>query len=144
AKVSWGRRHGVRIAGRPPLAADFQSFAQWQPAADAAVLLCTKCYDNPAVLGRLPASVTLLPIQNGFDPLLDDRAAHPEGIASFVSECIPHQAHTRITRPGRLHLGSRRPSGPPPPLLAFLADRLRQAPFRVTVVPDILPYKYTK
>src|SRR5439155_8368892 len=103
-----------------------------------------KCYDNPAVLGRLPASVTLLPIQNGFDPLLDDRAAHPEGIASFVSECIPHQAHTRITRPGRLHLGSRRPNGPPPSLLAFLADRLRQAPFRVTVVPDILPYKYTK
>jgi len=140
-KVAWGRRHGVQIASKPPLAAVFQSFVEWEPADDAPVLLCTKCYDNAAVLARLPDDVPLLPIQNGFDPDLQLRL---EGIASFVSECVPRQTHTRITRPGSLHLGCRGPASRSPPLLAFLAERLRSAPFRVTVVPDILPYKYTK
>ena len=44
------------------------------------VLLCTKCYDNAAVLSRLPASATLLPIQNGFDQALEARGDFAEGI----------------------------------------------------------------
>ena len=58
-------------------------------------------------LGRLPAQVTLIPIQNGFDHALDARGEFVEGIASFVSECDPGRTHTRITRRGRLHVGPR-------------------------------------
>src|SRR5579875_949721 len=70
AKIDWGRRQGVAVDDLPPHPADFIAFDDWQPPADAVIFLCTKCYDNAAVLERIPASATLIPIQNGFDPLL--------------------------------------------------------------------------
>jgi 2-dehydropantoate 2-reductase len=100
------------------------------------------------VLRRLPEPVTLVPIQNGFDPALRGRGGNLEGIASFVSECLPHRTHTRLTRNGRLHIGAGyRDSSPAPDdrQLSPLVELLRRhAPFRVEPVPDILPYKYTK
>jgi 2-dehydropantoate 2-reductase len=146
-KVDWGRAHGVQIEGRPPLPADFLPFADWRPNPGDAVLLCTKCYDNGAVLARLPDPVTLIPIQNGFDRRLDGRGGRLEGIASFISECLPRQTFTRITRNGKLHLGRRDGStlpGDDAPLAQLAALLRRHAPFGVEVVPDILPYKYTK
>src|SRR5207249_3658476 len=71
AKVEWGRAHGVSVDHRPPHRAEFVSFDEWQPIPTSTILLCTKCYDNPAVLRRLPGSAVLIPIQNGFDPDLD-------------------------------------------------------------------------
>ncbi|HZT80441.1 MAG TPA: ketopantoate reductase C-terminal domain-containing protein [Gemmataceae bacterium] len=156
-KVRDGRRHGVRVDRLPPQPAAFVPFADWSPAADDVVLLCTKCYDNAAVLARLPASVALLPIQNGFDPALAAPGG-AEGIASFVSECLPHVPHTRITRRGKLHLGLRGPEGglrsmpyesraghAPQARPSVIAALLRRTPlFRVVEVPDILPYKHTK
>ncbi len=149
AKIAHGRQFGVAIDKRPPRAATFVPFAEWSPPAESVVLLCTKCYDNAAVLARLADSVNLVPIQNGFDTALLSRPPHVEGIASFVSECIPNRTHTRITRPGRLHLGvTGRPGLTDAPrlhaLVEELASRLRRAPFRVTVVPEILPYKHAK
>jgi 2-dehydropantoate 2-reductase len=147
-KIAWGRRHGVGVDRRPALPAEFQPFGAWEPPAGATVLLCTKCYDNAAVLARLPSSVTLLPIQNGFDPLLEAHGSGPEGIASFVSECAPQRTHTRITRGGRLHLGFRGNSAPDrkqQEALEQVISLLRGTSlFRVTAVPDILPYKYAK
>jgi 2-dehydropantoate 2-reductase len=121
-------------------------FDDWTPPPDATVLLCTKCYDNAAVLARLPDDADLIPIQNGFDPALQARPSHVEGIASFVSECLPHRPCTRITRGGKLHLG---PSDGAAGAglwgrAEVLAAWLRRAPFRVEVVEDIRPYKYTK
>jgi len=147
AKLAWGRSHGVQVDRRPPQPATFLSFADWRPEPGETVLLCTKCYDNAVVLARLPDPVTLIPIQNGFDARLEGRGGPLEGIASFISECTPGQTHTRITRNGKLHLGRR--SGRAAPdndaRLVELATLLwRTAPFRVEVVPDILPYKYTK
>lgn len=142
-KVAWGRAHGVQVNALPPRPAEFLPFDEWSPRPGATVLLCTKCYHNPAVLARLPAEVDLLPIQNGFDPSLEARGPAVEGIASFVSECWPGRSHTRITRAGRLHFGSRRPGGDPNACEAIrrLAGcRL----FRVERVGDILPYKYSK
>ena len=149
-KVSWGRAHGVGLDRRPPRPARFEAFADWQPPPDAVVLLCTKCYDNAAVLARLPPSAAVIPVQNGFDPALDGRG-RLEGIASFVSECLPHRTHTRLTRNGRLHVGPRlrppdsaRGGGPDPRQAALVEALARHAPFRVRPVGDILPYKYTK
>jgi 2-dehydropantoate 2-reductase len=142
-KVGWGRVNGVQVDGRPPLPAEFVPFIGWRPEPGATVLLCTKCYDNGAVLERLPDPVTLIPIQNGFDRRLDGRGGALEGIASFISECLPEQTHTRITRNGKLHLG-RRADGDDRPLRELAGLLRRHAPFRVEVVPDILPYKYTK
>jgi 2-dehydropantoate 2-reductase len=142
-KVRWGRAHGVRVDRRGPHPAEIIDFADWSLPAGATVLLCTKCYDNATVLGRLPASAELVPIQNGFDRALDGRGGNLEGIASFVSECLPGRTHTRITRNGRLHLGPRRGGGPAAPP-AWVEALGRTAPFRVEWVPDILPYKYTK
>ncbi len=142
-KIVWGNRHGVQLDQRPPLPARFLSFDDWQPAAQDTVLLCTKCYDNARVLSRLPAAVTLIPIQNGFDAALEARGHALEGIASFVSECQPHRPQTRITRAGRLHVGVRHPT-PQPPSLDWLRPLRATAPFGVRIVADILPYKYTK
>jgi 2-dehydropantoate 2-reductase len=151
AKIDWGRRHGVSVDDLPPRDASFVAFADWQPAADAVVLLCTKCYDNDAVLSRVPASAHLIPIQNGFDPLLNARGHAVEGIASFVSECLPHRTHTRITRAGRLHFGYRvsaighRPGVPNcVRVLAESRQPIVKGRIRVEMVEDILPYKYTK
>jgi 2-dehydropantoate 2-reductase len=145
-KVAWGRSQGVTLDRRPPRPAEFLHFADWSPSPGATVLLCTKCYDNAAVLARLPEDLTLIPIQNGFDPALDAHGHALEGIASFVSECQPHTTHTRLTRNGRLHLGRRGANGrSSDDRLTALADLLRRhGPFRIEVVPDILPYKYTK
>ena len=147
AKVKWGRARGVQVDRRPSLPAEFVPFADWQPEPGAVVLLCTKCYDNDVVLARLSDGVTLIPIQNGFDRRLDGRGGQLEGIASFISECEPHLTHTRITRSGKLHLGCRG-NAPLPDhggLLATLWGRQwRNGAFRVELVPDILPYKYTK
>jgi 2-dehydropantoate 2-reductase len=142
-KVRWGREHGVAVDRRPSRPADFRLFEDWQPPPGALLLLCTKCYDNAAVLARVPAGARLLPIQNGFDPALHARTA-AEGIASFVSECPPGRTHTRITRRGRLHLGPGIEDGKGMDIVRELAGRLASAPFRVEVVSDIRPYKYTK
>jgi 2-dehydropantoate 2-reductase len=142
AKVEWGKQHGVQVDQRPPLPAELVSFADWQPTARSTILLCTKCYDNDAVLARLPSDVNLIPIQNGFDAALDAHGHAWEGIASFVSECLPQQTHTRITRRGKLHLGLRRCTTQ---LACDLANMLRDnILFRLELVPEILPYKYTK
>jgi 2-dehydropantoate 2-reductase len=149
-KVRWGRIHGVSIEGRSALSAQFQSFDEWRPNPDHITLLCTKCYDNAAILSRLPTHTFLVPIQNGFDRDLDVRDHSFEGIASFVSECASGQTHTRITRKGSLHLGVRRTGvrAPTPELhhrIRELAAKLqRYAPFRVVWATEILPYKYTK
>jgi 2-dehydropantoate 2-reductase len=150
-KVRWGRSHGVRVDRHPPQQAEFVTYEDWRPAAGATVFLCTKCYDNAAVLSRLRVPVTLVPVQNGFDASLEARDNRLEGIASFVSECNPQQTHTRITRGGRLHLGMRCVSGPAHARavlehhLRGLVDRLKTSPFfRVRMVPEILPYKHTK
>lgn len=137
AKVDAGRRDGLRVDGRPAVAAEFVPFPEWQPAARATVLLCTKCYDNAAVLAKLPPTAALVPIQNGFDPQLASHGHEWEGVASFVSECATDRPHTRITRPGDLHLG-RRGAGAAP--FDFPATDL----FRVKVVPAIEPFKYAK
>jgi 2-dehydropantoate 2-reductase len=150
-KIAWGRRHGVQVDRLPPRSAAFVAFDDWRPSADALVLLCTKCYDNAAVLSCLPDSATLIPIQNGFDPLLDGRSHAVEGIASFVSECLPGRTHTRITRTGRLHFGYR-PSAAGcrpeiPASIRWLVEcrkALGDRRIRVEWVEDILPYKYTK
>lgn len=146
AKVRWGRAHGVGLDGHPLLPAKFVHFAEWQPPQEGVILLCTKCYDNKAVLNRLPPTVTVVPVQNGFDPDLIERS-HIEGIASFVSECFPQKTHTRITRGGSLHIGytalseHRRESTSVEPLIEVLR---RHGRFRVRKVAEILPYKYAK
>jgi 2-dehydropantoate 2-reductase len=141
-KVSWGRRHGVVVDG-DSAAAEFIAFTDWQPSAGVLHLLCTKCYDNSAILERLPADAALLPIQNGFDGQLRARV-EAEGIASFISECLPGRTETRITRRGRLHLGPVTGRQAAEPIVRKLAGWLRRAPFRVVKTDDILPYKYAK
>ncbi|MBA4187987.1 MAG: ketopantoate reductase [Planctomycetaceae bacterium] len=148
AKVEAGRRDGVRVDERSPLPAEFIHFNDWQPNPAIPVLLCTKCYDNAAVLAKLPSDIDLIPIQNGFDPELDSFGHHREGIASFVSECAADRPHTRITRKGELHLGqrssfSRDPQGSvlsAPLRVAAKQERL----FSVVQVPKISPIKHSK
>jgi 2-dehydropantoate 2-reductase len=144
-KLEWGRSHGVAVDNRPPLPVDFVSFDSWTPDANSVVLLCTKCYDNAAVLNRLPPSVTLIPIQNGFDAQLEAWDHALEGIASFVSECDRERPHTRITRKGCLHFGPRVKESKSHPSAAKLVDAFRRGGlFAVKEVPAIQPYKYTK
>ncbi len=145
-KVAAGRREGVEVVGMARRPAEFLPFEEWSPPSGATVLLTTKCYDNPAVLARVSdRPIVLVPVQNGYDPLLAPFGHAREGIASFVSECEPDRPRTRITRPGALHLGWRTPSvsspdAGPSPLDALASSNL----FDVVRVPEIEPYKATK
>ncbi len=143
-KVVAGLREGVQVEGCVPLAARFVSFDGWQPPVGSTVLLCTKCFDNGPVLARLPRGVTLIPIQNGFDPLLAARGHEFEGIASFVSECDADRPHTRITRAGEFHVG-RRSADSKRPARPEVIDRLAGTRlFRLVEVPAIDPFKHAK
>ncbi|MCH2133781.1 MAG: hypothetical protein MK116_08530 [Phycisphaerales bacterium] len=144
SKVTAGQSDGVTIEGQGSRQAEFISFASWQPSQGEVLFLCTKCYDNAAVLDRLPDDGLLIPIQNGFDPQLQAHCRY-EGIASFVSECEADRPVTRITRPGDLHVGACGDAATLPPALVDLVTVLEQhAAFTVKQVNDILPFKHTK
>lgn len=146
-KLAAGREDGsASIAGLPPARVRWVAFADWLPQPRVPVLLCTKTYDNAAVLARLPPETPLIPVQNGFDPALEARGHSGEAIASFVSECDRERPQTRITRPGALHLGARRAaSAGELELLRRVAHDLRRGElFSVHYVDDIKPYKATK
>jgi 2-dehydropantoate 2-reductase len=146
AKLEWGSAHGVAVDTEPPQLAEFRHFERWTPSAEELVLLCTKCYDNRAVLERLGDSVELIPVQNGFDTDLLERVSI-EGIASFVSECIPGRTHTRITRPGDLHIGFCTAADGvaiPERVESIIAALELHGSFSVQRVPEVLPYKNAK
>jgi 2-dehydropantoate 2-reductase len=144
-EVAWARRDMTRTPFMARYWGEFVHADEWRPRPGGWVLLCTKCYDNPAVLDRLTEPVRLVPIQNGFDPRVAADGHEFEGIASFVSEADPWAPETRITRAGDLHLG-RRVAGPTPDgeLDQFAAALGRCGLFRVKVVPRIEPFKYAK
>lgn len=145
-KVEAGRREGLRVGELPALPVEFAPFAEYEYQPGSVVLLCVKCYDNPIVLEKLPPDAILIPVQNGFDPLLDAHGHEFEGIASFVSECEPDRPHTRITRSGALHLGPRRSANiAHPQVLDELTEALRRGGlFEVHRVDDVYPFKFTK
>jgi 2-dehydropantoate 2-reductase len=145
-KVRAGQNEGITVAGRTPAFPSWIGFPDWTPPRDAVVLLCTKTYDNSAVLARLGETVPLIPVQNGFDPALDQRNHPGEGIASFVSECVRDRPVTRITRPGSLHIGPRREvnTEEEADLTAFATSLADGGLFPVVQVPDVRPYKAAK
>jgi 2-dehydropantoate 2-reductase len=145
-KVAEGQKEGVTVVGRGAQPVPFVAFDDWTPPDEGFVLLCTKTYDNPAVLARLSESTFLMPVQNGFDPELERRTHAGEGIASFVSECERDRPVTRVTRPGSLHIGGRRSiTADERAELKSLATALGKSKlFPVELVDDVRPYKATK
>jgi 2-dehydropantoate 2-reductase len=146
AKLEAGRRDGIEVNGIKERNLRFTSFAEWRPSDRAILLMCTKTYDNPAVLARIPLRHLLVPIQNGFDPALGE-SSHPfEGIASFVSQCETNRPSTKITRKGELYLGGRRRLATQErAILENLAAGLRQGGLnQVTTVALIGGYKSAK
>jgi 2-dehydropantoate 2-reductase len=146
AKIASGQANGIVVAGQAPVKLPFVGFADWQPPADAVILLCTKTYDNPAVLARLETTRRLVPVQNGYDAILDSRDFAGEGIASFVSECARERPVAHITRPGSLHIGARQPATAEERCeLASLAEAFKQAGlFKIELVGDVRPFKAAK
>ena len=146
SKIAQGRKNGITVVGLGTQQISIVAFDDWIPPDEGFILLCTKTYDNPAVLARLPDDAFLVPIQNGFDPELEQRDHACEGIASFVSECQRDRPVTRITRPGSLHIGARRSiTADEQAEIMALAIALGKAKlFPVELVPDIRPYKATK
>lgn len=145
-KLAAGQAEGLTVAGQAPLKLPFVGFDDWQPPSDAVILLCTKTYDNPAVLARLSTTRHLVPVQNGYDTLLDGHDHAGEGIASFVSECERERPYVRITRPGSLHIGPRRTATAEELAeLAALAAALQKGGlFEVELVDDVRPFKAAK
>ena len=146
AKLASGRRDGIKVNGVKQREVRFISFAEWKPAEGAILLLCTKTYDNPTVLARIPLRDLLVPVQNGFDPMLNE-SNHPfEGIASFVSQCEANRPWTRITRSGELYLGGRRRLATyERDILENLATGFRRGGWnQVTIVDFIDGYKSAK
>ena len=145
-KIASGRADGLVVAGQAPVKLPFVGFADWQPPADTVILLCTKTYDNPTVLARLKTTRRLVPVQNGYDTILESRDFAGEGIASFVSECARERPVAHITRPGSLHIGARRPAtAEERGELASLSEALKRAGlFKVKLVGDVRPFKAAK
>lgn len=146
SKVAAGRREGMILDGQPSQRVTFVPFVQWSPPPGETVLLCTKTFDNAAILHRIAKTNILLPIQNGYDPHLE-RLNHPtEAIASFVAACPVDRPAARITRPGSLHIGPRRTvtGSEQEQIKALASDLAKGALFSVERVADIRPFKATK
>ncbi|WP_297324358.1 ketopantoate reductase C-terminal domain-containing protein [Nitrosomonas sp.] len=145
-KIAEGRKDGITVVGLGTQQIPIVAFDDWIPPDEGFILLCTKTYDNPAVLARLSDDACLVPIQNGFDPELEQRNHACEGIASFVSECQRDRPVTRITRPGSLHIGARRSiTVDEQAEIMSLAIAVGKAQlFPVELVSDVRPYKATK
>src|SRR5262245_33548208 len=145
-KIAAGQADGIVVAGQAPVRLPLVAFADWQPPADTVILLCTKTYDNPAVLARLKTTRRLVPVQNGYDAVLESGEFAVEGIASFVSQCARERPVARITRPGSLHIGARRPANAEERAeLAALAAAFAQAGlFKTELIEDVRPFKATK
>lgn len=146
SKIAEGSKHGVTVVALGTQIVPFVFFDDWVPPKEGFILLCTKTYDNPKVLARLSNDAFLIPVQNGFDPDLDQRNHACEGIASFVSECQRDRPVTRITRPGSLHIGARRPisDGEHVEIMSLALALGKAKLFPVELVKDIRPYKATK
>lgn len=139
SKLDSGNRMGVRLNNEPLLKAKFLHFDDWQPQPGDMVVLCVKCFDNAAVLDKLPNAINLVPVQNGYDTRLDARDHMLEGIASYVARCDPDHPRAWITRPGELHIGPRANGE------AMPGFRFPKTPyFRVRQVADIRPIKAAK
>lgn len=144
-KLAAGMQDGVSVDGQPALRLPFMDFNSWNPPQDAIILLCSKTYDNPSILERIGDYRQLVPVQNGYDPLLDSHEHAGEAIASFVSECERDSPRTRITRAGELHIGTRRHStAEDRAMLAELAADCQRGGLDVVLVDDVLPYKAAK
>lgn len=145
-KVAEGRKNGVTVVGKGTQQITVMAFDDWVSPEAGFILLCTKTYDNPAVLARLSDDAFLVTIQNGFDPELEQRNHACEGIASFVSECQHDRPVTRITRSGSLHIGARRPitADEQANVMSLVIALGKAKLFHVKLVPDIRPYKATK
>ena len=85
-KLDAGRREGVSVNGISECRLRFSDLSDWVPPEDTILLLATKTYDNAAVLARLPSRRFLVPVQNGFDPLLN-ASDHP--IRGHRLVCFP-------------------------------------------------------
>jgi 2-dehydropantoate 2-reductase len=145
-KIAAGRRNEMTLDGQPVYGTHFVHFDDWVPPKEAAVLLCTKTFDNAPILQRIANTQTLVPIQNGYDETLE-RSHHPaEAIASFVSECPTDSLDARITRAGSLHIGPRRKVGSGEgERVHMLASAFAKGKlFPVEHVADIRPFKSTK
>ena len=145
-KLEAGQREGLTVDGVKERQVRFRDFTNWATPEHGIVLLCTKTYDNASVLAQLHPHSWLIPVQNGFDPVLD-AFDHPcEGIASFVSQCERDRPSTRITRKGELYLGGRRRlHNGEREVLENLADGLRQGGWKQVRVVDLIgPYKSSK
>lgn len=145
-KVAAGRRNEMALDGQPVHGTNFVHFDDWIPPKEAAVLLCTKTFDNGPILQRIANTQTLVPIQNGYDETLE-RSHHPaEAIASFVSECPTDSLSARITRAGSLHVGPRRKvsSGEQERINVLASAFTKGKLFPVEHVSDIGPFKSTK
>ena len=146
-KVAAGCRKEMTLDGQPIQGVHFVHFDEWVPPMDKVVLLCTKTFDNAAVLQRLANTQTLVfPIQNGYERTLE-QCSHPaEAIASFVSECPNNRLSARITRAGALHIGPRRKvsSGERECINSLASVFAKGKLFPVECVADIGPFKSTK
>ncbi len=145
-KIQASKKNGVTVAGLGTLYAPIMAFDDWTPPNEGFILLCTKTYDNSAVLARLPDNAFLISIQNGFDPELERFNYACEGVVSFVSECQRDRPITKITRPGSLHIGARRSTSADEQadIMSLAAALGKSSLFTVEYVPDIRPYKATK
>lgn len=145
-KVAAGHRNEMMLDSQPIHGVHFVHFDEWIPPKEAAVLLCTKTFDNAPILRRIANIQTLVPIQNGYDKKLEAFDHPAEAIASFVSECPADRLSARITRPGSLHIGPRRKvsSGEHERINALASAFTKGKLFPVECVADIGPFKSTK
>lgn len=146
-KLEAGQQQGLQVEGHAPIKdIPFIAFDSWQEPDDALLLLCTKTFNNAEVLESINKKDLIIPVQNGYDELLDQQPHFGEAIASYVSECDRQRPFTRITREGELHVGQRKQTTDEnKAILAELAETLKGNPlFEVLLVDDVLPYKRTK
>jgi len=143
-KIMWAQDNGIQVTGFPAQQIPIESFDNWNPSQLELAIICLKCYNNKCLFHKNLNWEQSITIQNGFADSILHLARKGEGIASYIAECAPGKTQVRITRGGKLHLGTYLGNEGYLAVYRQLSRLIRIPSVRTEVTSNITKFKYTK
>ena len=143
----WISQHGIQLSGWGTVRPLMIDPANFQHLDVNRVIVCVKSFDNPTVIPMVKHCKSVLMIQNGIDPRLNEIAHRTDGIVSFIGEAEKGTGRVRLSRLGALYLGCAFKNSAKEASALWLRDlcpAFRRLGIRVSGVGDILPYRNMK
>ncbi len=143
----WIGHHGVELNGWGTVRPQVVEPTTFQNLIATRVIVCVKSFDNLSIIPMVKHCRSVLMIQNGIDPRLDEIAHRTDGIASFIGEAERGTGRVRLSRSGNVYLGNSFKECDKQLLIMWqmvLFPAFRRLGICVKNVCDILPYRNMK